>query len=81
MEWKITVSPSRTNDKSAASCGPVHILAGGLVQDAPIQLNTFELPVFILIKGADPHIADALPFRVAGRSRCGVRFFDLPHLL
>jgi hypothetical protein len=42
----------------------VHIFAGTFINEGSINLNTFQLPGFVLIQTADSDVSDALPFHV-----------------
>jgi len=39
---------------------PVEVLAGDMVGEGPVDLDALELPISILLQGADPDVADAL---------------------
>jgi hypothetical protein len=38
----------------------VEVLAGDMVGEGPVDLDALELPISILLQGADPDVADAL---------------------
>ena len=57
----------------------VYILTRGLIQKHPVNLDAFELAIFVLVEGAHPHVADELALRRVPGLLCCVRFFSLPH--
>lgn len=48
----------------------MHVLTRGFIEERSIQLQSFELPIFILIERADPHVPDPLPLRGLPVLRC-----------
>jgi hypothetical protein len=63
-----TVSPSRANRSSSASCGLV-VSAGSLVCENPVKNQAFELAFLVLVQRAHPRVSDLLPAHGASNPR------------
>lgn len=75
MQWEVTIERTQADLKLARQLGrpggakwqmtdsqikaAKKLLAS---EEHPVNLHTFELPAFVLVEAADPHIADELPF-------------------
>ncbi|MNN80253.1 hypothetical protein D3C81_1969680 [compost metagenome] len=53
--------------KQRVELGTLGVLAGGLVGEHLVHLGAFQLPIRVLVKGADPDVADPLSVHDASK--------------
>ncbi len=60
---------------------PLHVLAGCFVEEGPVKIDAFELPLLMLVDRAHADLSNPLTLRVSLGPLCCDRFFELRHLV